>query len=277
MSFLRCLMTVLDDLLEFEQPLSEGVRMQTAIEPKKSFWDLFGRERVVERGHYKYHRTKAGLYVVLPYNNSDGSLDLHADSPKGCFSKSVFEISPKLPLGFFLNGYGAVTWDNSSEYSSTGNFKLISEVSHISEIKVMHTLDSQGNIVSLELASHASHSRYPYRYPYRCTQEYPSTFWSLKVHRDRGASGAVHSHEVYEFLPDGKLNTARTLDLKQISIDYEQSFNNIIKLMFAWNDHQDACQKAVLEPNSGKKLEFEKLYLEMCKGILHSLDCLVFK
>lgn len=253
-------MTILEDLLEFEKPLSEGVRVETSKLPKKSFWDKF-RKRPAERGHYKYHRTKAGLYVVLPHN-SDGSLDLQADQLKGfCFS-SVFGISPALPENFYLSRGDAVTWDYS-----TNDFKLISKVPHRSGVKAIHTLNFQGSIVSLELAS-------PVGSVWRCYN--PSSSWSLSVHRDQGASGVVHSHEVYEFLPDGKISVAKTLDLKQKSIDYERSFNNIIKTLSAWNIQETAYQEAVFEPNYSAN-ELKRLFDQLYQGILQSSGCLVFK
>ncbi|MEK6968943.1 MAG: hypothetical protein AABW48_00785 [Nanoarchaeota archaeon] len=254
-------MTILEDLLEFEKPLSEGVRLQTEIEPKKSFWDKF-RKRPTERRHYKYHRTKAGLYVVLPHN-SDGSLDLQANQPKGSCSSSVFGISLALPENFYLSMWNAVTWDYS-----TNNFKLISEVPHYSGVSAIHTLNSQGSIVSLELTSPV-HPTWP-------IQRDPQTSWSLEVHRDQGASGVVHSHEAYKFLPDGKINVTETLNLKQKLIDYEQSFNNVIKLLSDWNIQQTAYQEAVFEPNYSDN-ERKKLHDELYLGILQSSDCLVFK
>lgn len=254
-------MTILEDLLEFEKPLSEGVILRTSNSPKKSFWDKF-RKSPAERCHYKYHRTKAGLYVVLPHN-SDGSLDLQADQPQGSMASSVFGISPELPENFYLSIWDTVTWDYS-----TNDFKLISEVLHYSKVKAIHTLNSQGSIVSLKLASPVS-SVWPIRHD-------PQTSWSLSVHRDQGASGRVHSHEVYEFLPDGKQSFTRALDLKQKSIDYEQSFNNIIKYLFAWNIPLAAYQEAVFEPNYSAN-ERKKLYDQLYKGRLQSSDCLVFK
>ncbi len=232
------MMTILEDLLEFEKPLSEGVRLTEPSLKKKSFWDRFRRERLVERCHYKYHRTKAGLYAVLEHNE-DGSLYV-SDVPVGGSENSELSISPFQKImsdDFSLPLFSAVTYSHTQE-----GVYIKSCIKHDSGVNIEHIIDSNGVITSLGLKCYLSmvFSRAP-------------PIWSFEVDREsQGAQvrGEVRNVERYAFSSDGRVDKVQGISsLEGKTIDYEKTLGFILGLIHEFHNSEAVYQGLLQSPD----------------------------
>lgn len=129
-------MTFIDDLLTFEKPLTQG---ETLFVKKR----LFG-----ENIEYRAHKTKAGLYVVLPH------------CAHGAFYHSGFDLyenksrkTPALPDKFSVESiskYGESILSTVAKDVSTLQTRgdLCGDV----HFRITHTITNEGNISALRLS-----------------------------------------------------------------------------------------------------------------------------
>ncbi|MDO8510885.1 MAG: hypothetical protein Q7S55_01845 [Nanoarchaeota archaeon] len=210
-------MSIFDKLLEYEDHPLQGIplnRSKKEYDPSTSH-------------HHRYHKTQAGLYMVLPYLK-DGSIQKLEHTTVGSASISLAimdgqdEALPDL-FAFKSNLYHFDPAFSKSVAQST--------TYHHSGIKIVHVTDSRDEtILSVELSGWTKFE----------DADLPT--WRLRVQRNHpgapyrsnsqpAVEGNIFSYQKQVIEPDGRIKIAASRDLEGKRLDFEGSLERILDLM----------------------------------------------
>lgn len=236
-------MSILHKLLEYQDPSLQGIPLKNA----------FPNYNSADNTHHRYHKTKAGLYVVLRHNK-DGSIQTKKICRKGSYSYTNPQLDNQNP--FFADGFSckelARVYNPSAEDSSICR----STTSHLSGLKITYDVDG----VNCSIRTVNLSNQYFF-------EEKKVSMWCLSVQQNPpgpvyrsmpviSVKASIFSYVKYEVEPNGKIKTITTSNLEEKILDYESTVSNILELI----------QRYTPSPNQ-----------EDIRKQLGSLDCLVFE
>ena len=236
-------MSIFDNLLEYEDNSLQGTPLNKSQEAK---YDPSTSH------HHRYHKTKAGLYMILPHLK-DGTIQKleHAAVGSASISFAIMDWqSEALPdlFAFKSNLYHFDPAFSKSVAQST--------TYHHSGIRIIHVTDSRDEtILSVELSGWTKF------------EEVDLPTWRLRVQRNHpgapyrsnsqpAAEGNIFSYQKHAIEPDGRIKIAASRDLEGKRLDYEGSLDRILDLL---------------------ELYFVSRRREDIAKHLNSPDCLLFK
>ncbi len=206
---------ILEKLLEYEDPSLQGIPLS-----KQEDADHYPTD-----SHHRYHKTRAGLYVVLRHHKNR------------TFQKHEYsEGSASISLGSMSGEDGSLpdlfTFKSDfSHFNATFNKSVTkSNTHHHSGIRVAHVTDSlEGTILSVELSGWT-----------KC-EEADVPAWRLRIQRNLSGTpyrsnalpvveAAIFSYQKHALEPDGRVTTALPA-FEGKHLDYESSAEQILNLM----------------------------------------------
>lgn len=226
-------MNILHPLFEYEQASLRGIPLAKSVliefDPTKKL-------------HHRYHRTQAGLYVILRHHK-DGKIQAASIG-----EESSAHTFPNLDgqNNYVSNNFTCqdLVW----YYNPTDKDGSICRCTtkHASGVKVTHAVDGMnGTILSVSLTS-------------RWAKDPTIPGWQLEVtktEKDFRYTGKALILHKYDFSSDGNIvETNLPLELNKRTINYEASISTILDLMKGYDLGNDKERKH-----------------------LSSLDCLVFE
>jgi len=242
-------MISLEKLFEYEDSSLRGIPLS------KDNWVKY---EPTKQNHHRYHKTKAGLYVILEHEG--GKIRMSKFS-KG--SQSSFSVYPRLggQNSHLADSFRSekITW---SFNSSANESVCTSHISHYSGLQFHHTVKSSDNsIFAVEISGWTRFEE----------QDYELPAWRLRIQKKSPESyrsnalplmeGNIFSYQKHTVEKDGRVVMTPTTNLEGKQLDYAASINNILEKLQIYNpdpEEKEECRTEIAQ-------------------YLNSLDCLVFK
>jgi len=225
-------MIPLENLFEYEDTSMKGIPLGSSMGVEYD---------PTLHNHHRYHRTKAGLYVVLQHRPNGEIWKRDSIGKAGSIYTSAEGDNQYPLLGndfSFESAVNVLNPNNKEGYRRTihepASRMCLSTTKHISGLKITYAVDDKDSQilgVNVRIYKPIKEELFGTHSPWNDPLEVP--IWQIEITKKENkvhCQGVITDLHTYELCPQGKVR-GRFLDLKGRVIDYAASINQILENM----------------------------------------------